>query len=226
MNRLPARVAWRRQNAHALPPPSPFNACYADYDKGEKNSTEETSWWCISLHRWRPLLSASSARQFFVKLWISTLLVWTIFRRGDLVKMWISFNLFMHYDFFGKCVHLICFLRVTLCMNFFGTSMLTGYIFFEITDPPSSIKWPTRKKHIGHSELHRKQGRISIFNQSINGHHHMKDHVESSHLTKCDAFGANRDQVIDHVTWFKIHTNASNFWDNVPQNLLLYRPFL
>ena len=39
----------------------------------------------------------------------------------------------------------------------------------------------------------------------------MKDHVERSHLTKFDAFRVNRDQVIDLETWFKIHTNVSNF---------------
>ena len=38
----------------------------------------------------------------------------------------------------------------------------------------------------------------------------MKDHIESSHLTKFDAFRVNRDQVIDLETWFKIHTNISN----------------
>ena len=30
------------------------------------------------------------------------------------------------------------------------------------------------------------------------------------HLTKYDAFRVNRDQVMDHETWFKIHTNVSN----------------
>jgi len=39
----------------------------------------------------------------------------------------------------------------------------------------------------------------------------MKGHVEISHLTKFDAFRVNRDQVIDLETWFKIHTNVSNF---------------
>ena len=38
----------------------------------------------------------------------------------------------------------------------------------------------------------------------------MKDHVESSHLTKFDAFRVHRDQVMDLETWFKIHTNISN----------------
>ena len=39
----------------------------------------------------------------------------------------------------------------------------------------------------------------------------MKDHVEIGHLTKYDAFRVNRDQVMDLGTWFKIHTNVSNF---------------
>ena len=36
----------------------------------------------------------------------------------------------------------------------------------------------------------------------------MKDHVESSHLTKFDALRVNRDQDIDFDTWFKIHKNT------------------
>ena len=39
----------------------------------------------------------------------------------------------------------------------------------------------------------------------------MKDHVEIGNLTKYDAFGMNRDQVMDLEIWFKIHTNVSNF---------------
>ena len=39
----------------------------------------------------------------------------------------------------------------------------------------------------------------------------MKGHVEVGHLTKYDAFRANRDQAINLETWFKIHTNVSNF---------------
>ena len=46
-----------------------------------------------------------------------------------------------------------------------------------------------------------------LINQSINGHHHMKDHVKIDHLTKYDAFRVNRDQVMDLGTWYKIHTN-------------------
>ena len=39
----------------------------------------------------------------------------------------------------------------------------------------------------------------------------MKDHVEIGHLTKYDVFRVNRDQVMDHKIWFKIHANVSNF---------------
>ena len=39
----------------------------------------------------------------------------------------------------------------------------------------------------------------------------MKDHVEIGHLAKYGAFRVNRDQVMDLETWFKIHTNVSNF---------------
>ena len=37
--------------------------------------------------------------------------------------------------------------------------------------------------------------------------HHMKDRVDSSHLTKFDAFRVNKDQVMELETWSKIHTN-------------------
>ena len=49
----------------------------------------------------------------------------------------------------------------------------------------------------------RELGQVSNFNQSINWHHHMKGHVEISHLTKYDAFRVNRDQVMDLEIWFK-----------------------
>ena len=39
----------------------------------------------------------------------------------------------------------------------------------------------------------------------------MKDLVEIGHLTKSDAFGMKRDQVMDLEVWFKIHTNVANF---------------
>ena len=52
-------------------------------------------------------------------------------------------------------------------------------------------------------ELRRELGRVSSFNQSINWHRHMKDHVQSCHLTKFDAFGVNRNDVVDLETWLK-----------------------
>ena len=45
----------------------------------------------------------------------------------------------------------------------------------------------------------------------------MKDHVESSRLTKFDAFRVNRDQVMDLETWFKFHINMSNV-ETAPPN--------
>ena len=45
----------------------------------------------------------------------------------------------------------------------------------------------------------------------------MKDHVEIGHLTKCDAFRMNRDQVMDLEIEFKIHTNISDFETASPQ---------
>ena len=38
----------------------------------------------------------------------------------------------------------------------------------------------------------------------------MNDHVEIDHLTKCDAYSLNRDQVMDLEIWFKIHTNVKS----------------
>ena len=64
----------------------------------------------------------------------------------------------------------------------------------------------------------RELGRVSNFNQSINWHHHMKDHVEIGHLTKYDAFRMNRDQVMDLEVWFKIHTNVSNYRSLIRNN--------
>ena len=47
----------------------------------------------------------------------------------------------------------------------------------------------------------------------------MKDHVKISHLTKLHAFRANRNQVIDLETWFKIHTNVSNVETSSPKTI-------
>ena len=53
----------------------------------------------------------------------------------------------------------------------------------------------------------------------------MKDHVKIDHLTKYDAFRANRDQVMDLETWLKIHTNVSNFETASPKNILTLKFF-
>ena len=47
----------------------------------------------------------------------------------------------------------------------------------------------------------------------------MKDHVEIGHLAKYGAFRVNRDQVMDLETWFKIHTNVSNFDKAFPKTI-------
>ena len=49
----------------------------------------------------------------------------------------------------------------------------------------------------------------------------MKDHVETGHLIKYDAFRVNRDQVMDLKIWFKIHTNVSNFETASPKIKLM-----
>ena len=48
----------------------------------------------------------------------------------------------------------------------------------------------------------------------------MKDQVQSCHLTKFDAFGVNRDEVIDLETWFKIHANVCNLETASPKTNL------
>ena len=47
----------------------------------------------------------------------------------------------------------------------------------------------------------------------------MKDHVEISYLTKFDALRENRDQVVDLETWFKSHTNVSNYETASPETI-------
>ena len=54
----------------------------------------------------------------------------------------------------------------------------------------------------------------------------MKDHVKISHLTKFHAFRANRNQVIDLETWFKIHTNVSNVETSSPKTLKVFISFV
>ena len=62
---------------------------------------------------------------------------------------------------------------------------------------------------IGHSGI--AQGtRASLNNQSIIWYHYIKDHVDSGHLTKFDAFRVTRDQVMDLETWLQIHRKVSN----------------
>ena len=51
----------------------------------------------------------------------------------------------------------------------------------------------------------------------------MKDHVQSCHLTKFDAFRVNRDQVKDLATWFKIHTNVCNVETASPKTIQTLR---
>ena len=47
----------------------------------------------------------------------------------------------------------------------------------------------------------------------------MKDGIQSSHLTKVDAFGVKRNEVIDLETWFKIHTNVCNLETASPKTI-------
>ena len=47
----------------------------------------------------------------------------------------------------------------------------------------------------------------------------MKDHVDIGHLTQCDAFRVNRDQVMDLEIRFKIHANVSNFEKASPKTV-------
>ena len=53
----------------------------------------------------------------------------------------------------------------------------------------------------------------------------MKDHVDSSHLTKFDHFLVNRDQVMGLETWFKIHTNVSNVEIASPKTIETLKSF-
>ena len=53
----------------------------------------------------------------------------------------------------------------------------------------------------------------------------MKDHVEIGHLTKFDAFKVNSDKVKDLESWFKIHTNVSNFETASPKTIKTLKIF-
>ena len=54
----------------------------------------------------------------------------------------------------------------------------------------------------------------------------MKDHVKISHLTKFHALRANRNQIIDFETWFKIHTNVPNVETSSPKPYKLLKFFI
>ena len=69
------------------------------------------------------------------------------------------------------------------------------------------------------SELRRELGRVSNLNKSINGHHHIKGHVEIGHLTKFGALRLNRDQVMTLETRLKIHTNLCNLVTASPKTI-------
>ena len=47
----------------------------------------------------------------------------------------------------------------------------------------------------------------------------MKDHVETGHLTKYDAFRMNRDQAMNLEICLKIYTNVSNFETASPKTI-------
>ena len=47
----------------------------------------------------------------------------------------------------------------------------------------------------------------------------MNDGIQSCHLTKVDAFGVKRNEVIDLETWFKIHTNVCNVETASPKTI-------
>ena len=54
----------------------------------------------------------------------------------------------------------------------------------------------------------------------------MKDHVESSHLTKFDAFGVNGDQVIDLETWFVQKVGESQDFSDVTKLIKILRVYM
>ena len=70
-------------------------------------------------------------------------------------------------------------------------------MFFPSASPTLSICALAPSLPLAIPKFSRGLGRVSNFNQSINWHHQMKDLVEIGHLTKYDAFRANRDRVMD-----------------------------
>ena len=68
------------------------------------------------------------------------------------------------------------------------------YLFRDINQQCHvlSLTFPTKQQtQMAIPELRRELGRVSNFNQSIDGHHHMKDLIQIGHLTKFDAFRMN-----------------------------------
>ena len=53
----------------------------------------------------------------------------------------------------------------------------------------------------------------------------MKDYIEIGRLTKFDAFKVNSDKVTDLESWFKIHTNVSNFETTSPKTIKTLKIF-
>ena len=77
-----------------------------------------------------------------------------------------------------------------------------GCVLYKELNKKEQCKWGKFKRKVEKlaftiPELGRKLGRVLNFNQSINWHHHMKDYVQSCHLTEFDTFKINRDQVIN-----------------------------
>ena len=52
----------------------------------------------------------------------------------------------------------------------------------------------------------------------------MKDHLQSCHLTRFDAFGVNRDEVIDLETWLK-YIQISVILRQRPQKPIFFSDF-
>ena len=65
---------------------------------------------------------------------------------------------------------------------------------------------------IDHSEVVQRTGVSFKFNQSINRHHHRKDHIEIGHLTKFEGFRINRAKLwtFKHGSNSIIFINVSN----------------
>ena len=86
----------------------------------------------------------------------------------------------------------ICF----LLLAFVSISNVRTLLFFSISGLHITTKRTSDLSVYAVPKFSRELGRVSNFNQPINWHHHMKDHVETGHLTKYDAFRVNRDRVL------------------------------